>query len=326
MKKILLSLLLITSVNLIFAQVVVPTPCPTDYKITNGGGSCPDIVINGSTVSVTGEVTLTFPGALDPNFLPDITAVFDITDPNNEFLVTGVTFGPGRLNNNGTVTYCYYVGPNNNSNLQGHNSKFRFTITYHINGQNVNCGQIVLPVSFKSFTATRNQTNVLLKWETATELNSNGFAIERNTGGTWEQVAFVPSLATGGNSSEALAYLYVDLNNVKGITQYRIKQVDFDNKSKYSDIRAVRGEGQAGNTVVFPNPSFDGRVSIVFDDASLIRDASLSDMSGRILKQWKGITNNNIQIDNLTPGMYSLKIVVPETGEQSVHKIIISKR
>jgi len=53
------------------------------------------------------------------------------------------------------------------------------------------------------------------------------------------------------------------LNNVNGISQYRIKQVDFDAKFKFSDIRAVRGEGQAGHTIVFPNPSFDGRVSIV---------------------------------------------------------------
>jgi hypothetical protein len=321
MKKILLSLLLMVSVNLVFAQV--PHPCVNDYRINNGGGGCPDV--NG--VGATGTITLSFLVAIDPNFIPEITAVTDITDPANPIPVTGVSFGPGTLNNNGTVTYCYYLGPNNNNNLLGHNSKFRFTIFYHINGQPVPCGnEIILPVSFKSFTATRNQTNVLLKWETATELNSNGFAIERNIRGTWEQVAFVSSLATGGNSSEALAYLYVDLNNVKGITQYRIRQVDFDNKSKYSDIRAVRGEGQAGNTIVFPNPSFDGRVSIVFDDASLIRNASLSDMSGRILKQWKGITNNNIQIDNLTPGMYSLKIVVPETGEQSVQKIIVSKR
>ncbi|HKB44520.1 MAG TPA: lamin tail domain-containing protein [Chitinophagaceae bacterium] len=185
---------------------------------------------------------------------------------------------------------------------------------------------ISLPVSFKSFTAARNHTIVGLKWETAWEQNSNGFAIERNIRGTWEQVAFVPSQAVNGNSNSLLTYQYNDLNNVNGISQYRIKQVDFDNKSKYSDIRAVRGEGQAGHTVVYPNPSFDGRVNIVFEDATVSRDASLSDMAGRVLKQWKGVTNNNIQIDNLTPGMYSLKIVVPETGEQSVQKIIVSKR
>src|SRR6185369_6925492 len=56
-------------------------------------------------------------------------------------------------------------------------------------------GCIPLPVGFKSFTATRNHTNVLLKWETSFEQNSNGFAIERNIRGTWEQVAFIPSQA-----------------------------------------------------------------------------------------------------------------------------------
>ncbi|MBK5286128.1 MAG: hypothetical protein JJE25_12070, partial [Bacteroidia bacterium] len=61
---------------------------------------------------------------------------------------------------------------------------------------------IALPVSLKSFTATRNHSNVLLKWETATEQNNSGFYIERNSSnGTWEQVAFVPSGAAGGNSS-----------------------------------------------------------------------------------------------------------------------------
>jgi len=186
--------------------------------------------------------------------------------------------------------------------------------------------QIALPVKFNSFTAARNHSNVVLKWETAFEQNNKGFAIERNIRGVWEQVSFVASQSADGNSNNALAYLFVDLNDVKGITQYRIRQVDFDAKSSFSEIRAVRGEGQTGKTVVFPNPSLDGRVSVVFEDATVTRDVSLSDMSGRILKQWKGVSNNNIQIDNLIPGMYSLKIVVPETGVQSVEKIIVSKR
>ncbi|TMI85845.1 MAG: T9SS type A sorting domain-containing protein, partial [Bacteroidetes bacterium] len=185
---------------------------------------------------------------------------------------------------------------------------------------------IPLPVKFKSFNAARNHSNVDLRWETAFEQNNSGFAVERNIRGAWEQVAFVPTQAANGNSESALTYQLTDLNNIKGMSQYRIRQVDFDAKSSYSEIRAVRGEGQTGKTVVYPNPSFDGRVSIVFEDATVTRDASLSDMSGRVLKQWKGITNNNIQLDNLTPGMYSLKIVVPETGEQSVEKIIVSKR
>ena len=323
MKKILLSLLLMASVNLVFSQ----TPCNTDYKINNGGGSCPDTVLNGISVKATGSITLTFAGTVSPNNIPGILSATDITDPANPIPVTDITFGQGHLNNNGTVTYCYYVGPNNNNNLLGHSSKFRFIVYYGGDPTHpIFCAQIILPVNFKSFTAFRNHTTVVLKWETGAEQNNSGFAIERNIRGSWEQVSFVPTQATGGNSESALAYLYVDLNDVKGITQYRVRQVDFDAKSTYSEIRAVRGEGQADHTIVYPNPSFDGRVSIVFEDATVTRDASLSDMSGRILKLWKGVTNNNIQIDNLTPGMYSLRIVVAETGEQSVQKIIVSKR
>ena len=183
-----------------------------------------------------------------------------------------------------------------------------------------------LPVSLKSFTAARNRSNVVVKWETATEINNSGFAVERNINGSWEQVAFVASQAVNGNSDAILSYQYIDLNNTKGITQYRIKQVDIDLKSKYSEVRAVRGEGQLGKTVVYPNPTNDGKVNIVFEDGNVSRDISVSDMSGRTIKQLRGITNNNITIENLTPGMYSLRIVIPSTGEQSVEKIVVNKR
>lgn len=183
-----------------------------------------------------------------------------------------------------------------------------------------------LPVDFKSFTATRNKSNVIVKWETSTEVNSSGFAVERNINGTWDQVAFVPSQAPGGNSSSDLSYQFIDLNTAKGISQYRIKQIDIDNKSKFSDIRSVKGDGQIGKIIVYPNPTADGRVNVVFDDASVTRSITVSDMSGRTVKQINSITNNNITIDNLQPGMYSLRVFVPETGEQSVMKVVVNKR
>ena len=121
-------------------------------------------------------------------------------------------------------------------------------------------------------------------------------------------------------------YQFVWCGNEKGISQYRIKQIDIDAKSKYSEVRAVRGEGQAGKTTVYPNPSNDGKVNVVFEDATVSREVSVMDMSGRIVKQFRGVTNNNITIDNLTPGMYSLRVFVPATGEQVVEKIIVNKR
>jgi hypothetical protein len=165
-----------------------------------------------------------------------------------------------------------------------------------------------------------------LKWETISEQNCSGFAVERNTNGAWQEMAFIASQAAGGNSNDLLSYQYIDDNDTKGISQYRIRQVDFDNKSKYSEIRTVRGEAQIGKIIVYPNPTMDGKVSVSFEDASVIREVSLMDMSGRVLKQWKAITSNNIMIENLTPGMYTLRVVVPETGAQAVEKIVVNKR
>ncbi|HKC34970.1 MAG TPA: T9SS type A sorting domain-containing protein [Chitinophagaceae bacterium] len=184
-----------------------------------------------------------------------------------------------------------------------------------------------LPISLRSFTAARNSSTVLLKWETVTEENSRGFYIERNlSNGSWQTLGFVVTKATNGNSNSTLSYEYSDINNAKGITQYRLRQVDIDGKHAYSPIRAVRAGGQKGKTIVYPNPSNDGKVNVVFTDVNVIRDVSLMDLNGRVIKQWKGVANNNIQIDNLTAGFYTIRIIDTETGEQTVEKIVVKKR
>jgi type IX secretion system substrate protein len=186
-----------------------------------------------------------------------------------------------------------------------------------------------LPVTFKSFNANRiNRTNVALKWETATEVNNSGFAVQRNMGaGVWEFVGFIPTQATDGNSSVPLAYTFTDVaNSSRGVTQYRIKQIDIDGRARFSEIRAVRGYEQSGKVIVYPNPSTNGRVNVVFDDVEGTRDVMLMDMSGRLVKQWKGVTGNLLQIDNLTQGMYSLKVMNRDTGVQNIEKIVVNNR
>ena len=318
MKKILLLLLLIvSSVTFVFSQ----NPCVQDYQIGNGGGSCPDM--NGT--SATGTITLSFNGVIDPLLIPTIVSVTDFTDPLNPQLVEDLSFGPGTLMNNGDVKYCYYVGPANNNNLGGRNSVFRFIVSY--NGAPCSGEEGTLPVSFRAFAASRSNNVVALKWTTAMESNNLGFEIQRLVGtGAWQSISFVATQANGGNSSSDLTYTYTDQNSTKGISQYRIRQIDIDGRSKLSEIRVVRGYGQKGKTIVYPNPSSDGKVSIVFEEVSGVRNISVSDLSGRVVKQMKGITNNNIVIENLTAGMYTVRIVNDETGEHEVQKFVVNKR
>ena len=316
MKKILLS----TAVTLLLCIVALAqeNPCPTVSGVrktnvrNNGNGTCSATV----TLHITNDVSQQPKGVqvevLCGSATPVSTTCFIATTTLGG---TDFTTAPFTCPCNASITIRITRFTSSNGNCQGGT-----------------CGNVLiiqqspLPVNLVSFTAKRNTSAVSLKWETASEQNNNGFAVERNIKGSWEQVAFIPSQAANGNSDQLLSYQYNDINNTKGVTQYRIKQVDIDAKTKYSEIRAVRGDGQVGKTIVYPNPTNNGKVSVVFEDGSVSRDVSVMDMSGRIIKQYKAVVNNNITIENLTPGMYSLRVFVPSTGEQVVEKIVVNKR
>ena len=185
---------------------------------------------------------------------------------------------------------------------------------------------IPLPVSFGSFNAQRNRSNVILTWETETESNSRGFELQRELGDNkWQSIAFIPSKAEGGNSTSVIRYEHSDMNTHRGISNYRIRQVDFDGQMMISPVRSVRGDGQPNGTVVFPNPSSNGQVNVIFESVRDQMDLSLVDMSGRILKQWQNYSDNSLQITNLQPGMYNLRIINRSTGVVSNEKIVVSR-
>ena len=187
--------------------------------------------------------------------------------------------------------------------------------------------QAPLPVRLVSFTAKRNKEKVHLAWETSMELNNSGFDIQRKVGnGEWKTIAFMFSQANGGNSSSVLRYAYNDVNPAKGVSQYRLRQVDIDTRSTFSEIRSVRGMEQASQLLVYPNPSADGKVNIIFDEHSGSRHVIVSDISGRVVKNYQNIADNSLQIDGLQNGMYTLQIINAATGETTVEKVIIKKR
>ena len=249
-KNLLLFLLMFSSISFVFSQ----TPCVADYQVNNGGGNCPDLAGN----SATGTITLTFDGPVDPLNIATIVSVFDITDPLNPVLVTDIVYGAGELLNNGDVKYCYYVGPANNNNLSGRNSRFRFLIVYA--GGALCVEGATLPVSFAAFTAARSSSVVSLKWTTATESNNLGFEIQRSdywkseeSKRNWITVGFIEG---SGTSTERKNYSFTDKNPIPGTSFYRLKQIDFDGTFKFFNevkvlVTAVKDYELAQN---YPNP------------------------------------------------------------------------
>jgi cytoskeletal protein CcmA (bactofilin family) len=111
----------------------------------------------------------------------------------------------------------------------------------------------VLPVELVSFTATANRMNAILHWSTATEVDNEGFEIERRQTGDWEKVGFVPG---AGTSSWPQVYSYTDNNLSPGRYVYRIKQIDRGGSFKYFGYGEVEIAVPAKCVLEpnFPNP------------------------------------------------------------------------
>lgn len=88
-----------------------------------------------------------------------------------------------------------------------------------------------VPVELTSFTANVVNEGVLLNWNTATELNNQGFEIERMAEGNWEKIGYVPGY---GTTTEPKNYSFLDENVSSGTYNYRLKQLDFDGSFSYS--------------------------------------------------------------------------------------------
>ncbi|GAB1349449.1 hypothetical protein MASR1M107_16630 [Ignavibacteriales bacterium] len=63
-----------------------------------------------------------------------------------------------------------------------------------------------------SFTASAKGTSVTLNWETKTEVDNNGFEVERNSNGNWNKIGFVEG---HGTANSPKYYSFVD-NGVVG--------------------------------------------------------------------------------------------------------------
>lgn len=169
---------------------------------------------------------------------------------------------------------------------------------------------VVLPVTLTSFTAHAENNKVLLQWETATEQNNSGFAIERSADSKrWSNIGFVKSQTEDGNSVSALSYKHYDLQPLQGLNYYRLKQTDFDGRYVYSNTRQVMVSNNAAITVR-PNPTKDLVTVSGLDGKETIH---ILDASGRKVKEVKATgAAATIELSGMPQGLYHIQIVSPQ--------------
>ncbi|MBK8142532.1 MAG: T9SS type A sorting domain-containing protein [Chitinophagaceae bacterium] len=77
--------------------------------------------------------------------------------------------------------------------------------------------------------------------------------------------------------------------------------------------------------IIYPNPSANGQVNVVFEKISYPFNVELFDMNGRLVKKWMNFNETRLTMTNVLPGVYTLKVWVHDTQEQITGKIIVSR-
>jgi hypothetical protein len=182
------------------------------------------------------------------------------------------------------------------------------------------------PVTLTNFNARLTPENkVALSWATASESVNKGFRIERQHefgGSKFQDIGFVSSKADGGNSAQLLYYNFTDIAPKANATSYyRLVQEDIDGKLTNSEVRMIRLNGQSVS-LVYPNPSKGNfLISRTVDGKKM--NLQVTDQSGKIIRQVNGIESATHKLFINKPGIYNIKLTYPETGEQSIQRVVV---
>jgi hypothetical protein len=167
-----------------------------------------------------------------------------------------------------------------------------------------------LPVTLSRFDGFADENGNRLNWTTTSEINNKGFDIERSENGEiFERIGFVPG---AGNSQKSINYSFIDKPLLSNKIFYRLKQIDIDGKSTYSQTIAVGSE--MNDLAVSPNP-FTNTISIESTQLNSTIYAEVIDITGKTKISIQGEVNGKVNIDtqHLSKGVYFIRMKEGET-------------
>lgn len=164
-----------------------------------------------------------------------------------------------------------------------------------------------LPIELIDFSVREDKGDALLIWSTASELNNDKFLLLKTVDGIeYETVGIVSG---AGNSSTVLNYSFRDRNPEKGLSYYKLRQVDFDGTEVDSEPVAYTND-TSGEFRLFPNPTHRNLTLSTAEQYDQV-DVIIYDLSGRVINRlnYGAIENQDFELEG-HPGTYFVEILV----------------
>ena len=177
-----------------------------------------------------------------------------------------------------------------------------------------------LPVELLFLDAKCNNGKVKLSWATASETNNDYFTIERSTDAAIWQI--LDTIEGAGNSNTIRNYEFIDeqLETLKLVFYYRLKQTDFDRHFKYSQIIAINNcREELPELIIYPNPS-KGKFNIVFSNGEeQVHSIRVYSTLGELVYYSDGF-QSIIDLSNNPKGVYFVQFII---GLKNISKKIV---
>jgi hypothetical protein len=186
----------------------------------------------------------------------------------------------------------------------------------------------VLPVKLSHFNVRHLPENrVGLSWSTEFEQQNKGFIIERaslSSQGKFQKIGYVFSKGINGSSSVSLNYSYTEsVPSDETYAYYRIVQEDLDGKLSSSEIKLLKFN--VGTPIQIAVQSSTGRVTISRNPGAKKMNYRVTDQLGRIISEGKGIADQVFMLQISGKGIYNIHLLIPETGEQLIKRLMVQK-
>lgn len=188
-------------------------------------------------------------------------------------------------------------------------------------------GSTPLPVELIYFNVVV-QDHVNISWATASEINNDYFLVERSEDGS--HFYEIGRVGGNGNSNEEIAYSFTDKFAFADIEYYRLKQVDYDGRFEYFEVKRINtGIVNAQQEIsVYPTVVRNGQFMISATHAFQIQNISMYSLSGG---ETRNLSQNSVQenplkyqvsTSQMNKGIYLLKVITSDGAELSTRIII----
>ncbi|MCZ4410053.1 T9SS type A sorting domain-containing protein [Cryomorphaceae bacterium 1068] len=171
-----------------------------------------------------------------------------------------------------------------------------------------------LPIELLDFWVREHNGDALLAWSTASEINNDRFLLMRTKDGL--EFETVGTVSGAGNSSTVLNYTFLDRDPLKGLSYYKLTQVDFDGTESSSELVAFTNES-TGGFQLFPNPTSQDLTLTLGEGYDNI-EVRIYDLTGRLINQHNfGLAD--ILSFKLTgnPGTYFVEVLVDKERRET---------